>query len=137
MRAIIYRKLDESGDYTFGRRNAFVSESEAVMQAVITRLLHFKGEWWENLADGTPFFQDVAGQFFPFPENPSQVDLIFSERILGTQGVSEITTFDSRIDTQTRTYSASITITTIYEEEFQINIIGVGATLSVTLQGGE
>jgi hypothetical protein len=132
--AIIYRKLDENGDYTFGRRNAFHSETEAVAQAVLTRLLHFKGEWWENLVEGTPFFQEVAGRFFPYAEYPTQVDLIFSERILGTQGVSEITAFDSQINTQTRTYSASITIKTIYETEFSINIIG-GAALSVTLQG--
>jgi hypothetical protein len=135
--AIIYRKLDENGDYTFGQRNAFYSETEAVAQAVITRLLHFKGEWWENLTDGTPFFQEVAGHFFSYAENPSQVDLIFSERILGTQGVKEITEFDSRINTQTRTYSASITITTIYETEFQILITGEGASLNIALKGGE
>jgi len=132
---IIYRKLDENGDYTFGRRNAFVSETEAVAQAVKTRLLHFKGEWWENLSDGTPFFQEVAGRFFPRAENPSQVDLIFSERILGTQGVSEITAFDSRIDPNTRIYSASITIKTIYDTEFSMNIMGAGAGLTVALQG--
>ena len=136
MSEIIYRKLDENGDYTFGRRNAFYSDTEAVAQAVKTRLLHFKGEWWEDLTDGTPFFQEIAGHFFPFADDPSQVDLIFSERILGTQGVNEITAFDSRINTQTRTYTASITITTIYDGEFGINIIGGGAGLSVTFQGG-
>ena len=136
MSAIIYRKLDENGDYTFGRRNAFYFDTEAVAQAVITRLLHFKGEWWENLADGTPFFQEVAGHFFSFAENPSRVDLIFSERILGTQGVKEITEFDSRIDTQTRTYSASITIVTIYDTEFQILISGDGGSLNISLKGG-
>ena len=137
MDAIIYRKLDENGDYTFGRRNAFVADAEAVAQAVKTRLLHFKGEWWENILDGTPFFQEVAGQFFPSADNAAQVDLIFSERILGTRGVREITVFDSQIDPQTRTYSASITALTIYDAEFQINIIGAGAALNVTLKGGE
>jgi len=61
--------------------------------------------------------------------------LVFSERILGTQGVTEITAFDSRINPQTRTYAASITIMTIYTVPFQINIIGGGGLLAVTLQG--
>jgi|GEM_PF-256017 len=128
---MIYRKLDENGDYTFGRRNAFYSDIEAVAQAVKTRLLHFKGEWWENIYDGTPFFQEVAGQFFPAADNAAQVDLIFSERILGTQGVTEITAFDSQINPQTREYSASITIMTIYNIEFQANITGDGVNLNI------
>jgi hypothetical protein len=134
--AIIYRKLDVNGDYTFGRRDSFYSEVEAVAQAVKTRLLHFKGEWWENITDGTPFFQEVAGQFFP-TDNPAQIDLVFAERILGTQGVTEITEFDSRINPQTRTYSASITVATIYDTIFQINIFGAGVQLTIALLGGE
>lgn len=137
MSAIIYRKLDENGDYTFGRRDEFYSDVEAVAQAVKTRLLHFRGEWWENILDGTPFFQDVAGQFFASSNNAAQVDLIFAERINGTMGVVEITEFESRIDPQTRTYSASIAVRTIYDAVFQLNIIGAGGGfLDIALQGG-
>ena len=130
-----YRKLDGNGDYTFGRRNAFYSDAEAVAQAVKTRLLLLKGEWWENILDGTPFVQEVAGQFVPSGDNTAQVDLVFSERILGTRGVTEILEFDSRINPQTRTYSASVTIVTIYDFEFQINISGAGGLLAVAIQG--
>jgi hypothetical protein len=129
--------LDENGDYTFGRRDEFYSDVEAVAQAVKTRLLHFRGEWWENILDGTPFFQDVAGQFFASSNNAAQVDLIFAERINGTMGVVEITEFESRIDPQTRTYSASIAVRTIYDAVFQLNIIGAGGGfLDIALQGG-
>jgi hypothetical protein len=65
------------------------------------------------------------------------VDLVFAERILGTQGVTEITVFDSRINPQTRTYSATITVNTIYGTDFQVNIFGGGSHLAVVLQGGE
>ena len=133
---MIYRRLDENGDYTFGRRNAFVYDSEAIAQAIKTRLLHFKGEWWENILDGTPFFQEVAGQFLSSAESAEQaeqVDLIFSERILGTKGVKEITIFDSRINPQTRTYSASVSVATIHDTEFQINIIGAGVLLNIAI----
>jgi hypothetical protein len=88
VREVKYRKLDLDGDYTFGRRNEFCTDVEAVAQAVRTRLLLLKGEWWENTIDGTPFFEEVAGQFFSSIEDASQVDLVFSERITGTQGVT-------------------------------------------------
>jgi len=127
--AIIYRKLDQNGDYTFGRRNAFFSETEAVAQAVKTRLLLFKGEWWENILDGTPFFQEIAGQFFSAADRAAQIDLVFSERITGTRGVAEITVFNSEINPHTRTYSASVTIRTIYDREFQISVTGAGGGL--------
>lgn len=137
MAVIIYRKLDENGDYMFGRRDEFYSDVEAVAQAVKTRLLHFRGEWWENVLDGTPFFQDVAGQFFASINAARRVDLIFSQRINGTMGVVEITEFDSRIDPQTRTYSASVSVRTIYDAVFQLNIIGgSGGLLDITIQGG-
>ena len=84
-------------------------------------------------APGTPFFQEVLGQFLPSANNAAQIDLIFSERITGTQGVTEITAFDSRINPQTRTYTASVTVKTIYEKEFQINITGAGAVLQTAV----
>lgn len=136
MSAIRYRKLDANDDYTFGRRDLFNFNVEAVAQAVKTRLLHLRGEWWENILDGTPLFQEVMGQFFT-AESVSEIDLVFSERITGTQGVTEITEFDSRVNLQTRTYSASIRIDTIFGEQFTIDITGAGGgILDVALQGG-
>lgn len=132
-----YRALDQNDDYTFGRRNEFYTGVEAVAQAVKTRLRHLKGEWWENILDGTPLFEEVAGQFFASIDNASQVDLVFAERITGTQGVSEITAFDSELNPNTRTYSASITIKTIYGEEFKLDVSGAyGGVVSVALKGG-
>lgn len=131
-----YRKLDGNDDYTFGRRNEFYTSVEAVAQAVKTRLRLLLGEWWENTEDGTPLFQEVEGQFFSC-DNVSQVDLIFAERITGTQGVSEITEFESELNPNTRTYSASITINTIYGEAFKVDVSSaVGGIVSIALKGG-
>lgn len=117
-----YRKLDERGDYIIGRRNELYEGTEAVIQAVKTRLLLLYGEWWENPEDGTPLFEKVLGQRLRTDEPPDEVDLVFSERINGTQGVSDITSFESKIDAETRTYTADITIKTIYDTEFTITI---------------
>lgn len=117
-----YRKLDENADYTIGRRDEMYEGTEAVAQAVKTRLLLLFGEWWENRQDGTPLFEKVFGQRLRSDESPDEIDLVFSERISGTQGVSEITSFDSEIDAESRVYSADITIKTVYDTEFSVSI---------------
>lgn len=117
-----YRKLDENEDYTIGRRDEMYEGTEAVAQAVKTRLLLLFGEWWENRQDGTPLFEKVLGQRLRVDETPDEIDLVFSERISGTQGVSEITRLESKIDAESRAYTAEITIKTVYDTEFSVSI---------------
>ena len=117
-----YRRLDENEDYTIGRRDEMYVGTEAVAQAVKTRLLLLLGEWWENRQDGTPLFVKVLGQRLRVDETPDEIDLVFSERISGTQGVSEITRFESKIDAESRAYTAEITIKTVYDTEFSVSI---------------
>lgn len=128
-----YRKLDESGDYIFGRRNEMCENTEAIIQAVKTRLLLLLGEWWEDTDDGTPLFEKVLGQRLRANEQPDEIDLVFSERINGTQGVSDITSFVSEIDAERRSYTADITIKTIYDTEFTVQLTSGARTLEVTI----
>ena len=45
-----YRKLTSTGDYSFGNNmNDFVEGSEAIAQAIKTRVLLFYREWWESV----------------------------------------------------------------------------------------
>lgn len=132
-----YRMLDQNDDYTFGRRDEFYTGVEAVAQAVKTRLRLLKGEWWENTEDGTPLFEEVEGRFLMSVGDISQVDLVFAERITGTQGVAEILSFESELNPHTRTYSASVTIDTVYGEKFQVYVSGAnGGVVGVALKGG-
>lgn len=117
-----YRKLDAHGDYIIGRRDEMYEGTEAVAQAVKTRLLLLLGEWWENPSDGTPLLEKVLGQRLRADEPPDEIDLVFSERINGTQGVADITSFESKINAETRSYSADITIKTVYDTEFTITL---------------
>ncbi len=125
-----YRKLDQNDDYTFGKRDGFYLDTDAVAQAVKTRLLLLLGEWWENPEDGTPLFENILGQRFRTDETPAEPDLILSERITGTIGVAEIIDFNSRINSDMREYSANITIRTIYDTDFQLSILG-GSSLNI------
>ena len=107
-----YRALDEDGDYTLGRR-WFLTGREAVAQAIITRLYLLYGEWWEDLEDGLPLFEEILGAYGG--EDARQiVDIVIGERIRGTTDVTELLEYASVFDTQTRAYSATCTVNTPY-----------------------
>jgi len=114
-----YRKLDENGDSTFGNQS-FVNGREAVAQAILTRLRLLYGEWWENTADGLPLFEKILGAYGG--DNVREaVDLIISERIQQTQNVTQLLTYESEFDANTRLYSANCTVDTAFGE-FSLNI---------------
>jgi len=107
-----YRALDEKGDYTLGKRK-FLTGVEAVQQAILTRMKLLRSEWWEDTEDGLPLFERILGSYGG-DEVRQAVDLIISERILGTEDVAEIKHFESTFSN--REYKATCTINTIYGE---------------------
>jgi len=106
-----YRKLDADGDYTFGggRADFLVDSPEAVGQAVLTRLQLFKGEWFVDTADGTPWQTEVLGE-----HTRATYDMAIRNRILGTQGVEQIDSYDSEFEPNSRKLTITCTITTAY-----------------------
>ena len=107
-----YRTLDKDGDYTFGRKK-FLTGREAVAQAITTRLYLLHGEWWEDLKDGLPLFEEILGAY---GGNAARqiVDIIIGGRIRGTTDVKELLRYVSTFDTQTRAYEASCAVNTTY-----------------------
>lgn len=106
-----YRKLDSDGDYTLGAGGDWhVDSPEAVAQAVKTRLGLWTGEWFLDSTDGTPWNEQILGK----RTRGKNYDAAIRQRILGTQGVSEISEYSSTFDGNTRALSVSATITTIY-----------------------
>lgn len=107
---MIYRKLDENGDYTFGgNANSFVSDAQAVKQAVITRLRLLLYEWWENLEDGLPLFQKILAN-----RDVERADSLIKERIQGTQNVKNILNYQSSWDNEHRVLSISCVLNTVF-----------------------
>lgn len=106
-----YRKLDANGDYVFGHQQAdfYRDQAEAVAQAVKTRLGMTLGEWFLDVTDGTPWNTEVLGKY-----TKDQYDGAIRDRILGTEGVTEITSYASTPNTQTRTLVVTATIITQY-----------------------
>lgn len=106
-----YRKLDANDDYSFGKGKAdFLANSpETVAQAVVTRLRLWRGEWFLDKTEGTPYNPSILGK-----HTLDSYDLAIRERILGTQGVKEILEYESHLYPETRTLTVTTTIDTIY-----------------------
>ncbi|PNM24235.1 hypothetical protein A6J66_008545 [Yersinia enterocolitica] len=106
-----YRREDENGDYTFGQGdNTFLIDSpEAVAQAVKTRFELWRGQWFLDLTEGTPYIQYVLGK-----QRSDVYILAIRERILDTQGVNAILEFEANYTGETRRVTFTATIDTIY-----------------------
>lgn len=125
-----YRAQTPSGDFTFGssQKNFLIDSPSAVAQAVLTTLLLIYGEWYLDTTAGTPYLQGVMGY-----ESRDTADATIQTQILGVtaivspssvpagavpgqsvQAVTSITDYVSAIDPETRQYSASCVLNTIY-----------------------
>lgn len=81
---MLYRTLDENGDYSFGNnKQDYIGGVDAIAQAIQTKVLLFYGEWWENIGIGIPMFQSIIGQM-----NPEALKI--SSSLLITQRIQEI-----------------------------------------------
>lgn len=105
------RKQDQNGDYVFGsgQEDFYKDSPDGVAQIVQTRLLLFRGEWFLDSQEGTPYLQGVIGK------SDEQVrDDIIKQRVLNTEGVLRIVSYESNLDRENRKLSVSLTIDTIY-----------------------
>ena len=106
-----YRKLDADGDMVFGHGSAdyLKDNAEAIAQSVLTRLQLWRGEWYLNTSEGTPYMQDILGK----GTRDSAIRAL-QTRILDTDGVTSIEDF--QIIPDWRHYRFYIVINTIYGE---------------------
>ena len=106
-----YRKLTDNGDYLFGHNAADLHHDtpEGVAQAVLTRLRLLRGEWFLDVTEGTPYVPAVLGKHTHEIYDPA-----IRDRILGTQGVTGIDSYESSFDGETRRLSVSVVIDTEY-----------------------
>lgn len=106
-----YRKLDENGDYTFGRgqEDFWRDTPEAPAQAVLTRLNLWQGQWFLDTREGMTWKTQVLGNRTTRTRDPA-----VRNRVLGTQGITGILEYSSNLDRDTRAYSVVMTVDTIY-----------------------
>lgn len=106
-----YRREDDDGDYTFGQGDDtwLINSPETVAQAVKTRFLLWYGQWFLDTTEGTPWIQSVLGK-----QKPETYNLAIRQRILNTQGVNSIISFDTSLNTSSRRVVFTAKIDTIY-----------------------
>jgi len=114
MATILYRRIDTSnGQYepVWGvDQAAFNSDLQAVAQLILTRLKLNTGEWFENLLDGLPLWQQILGQ--GHGKNQAFLNLLIQQRIRKTYGVVGVSNVQSSYNSSTRSYSFSCTVKT-------------------------
>lgn len=107
------RALSATGDYTWGQggANFLVDSPAAVAQLVETTLLLWQGEWFLDVLYGTPWLQQILGQFGA----KSVVDIIIQSVILGTQPQGCVTKI---VDYSSTLSGRSLTVQAIIDTQF-------------------
>lgn len=106
-----YRREDNDGDYTFGQGDDtfLINNPECVAQAVKTRFELWRGQWFLDATEGTPYVQSVLGK-----QRSDVYILAIRERIQSTPGVNNILSFDTNNDGTNRRVTFTAFIDTIY-----------------------
>lgn len=106
-----HRKWSDGTDITFGHGQAdyWTDDPRGVAQAVVSRLRLLKEEWFLDLQEGTPYVGGVFGK-----HTKASFDPVIRARILGTEGVTAITEYESSLDPDTRALGITVTIDTEY-----------------------
>lgn len=118
-----YRRLEGvENEPVFGRgKQDFLTNVEAVGQAVITRLKFFRGEWWEDIYLGIPMWQEILGVV---GARKDVIDRVIQKEILDTTGVFNIEELSSIFNRETRAYQFYAVINTIYGKTVLTNAQG-------------
>ena len=105
------RKINADGEPAYGRgRLDYLEDSpEMVAQNVMTRLELKTGEWFLDIYEGTPYAEQILGE-----HKKDLYDMAIRKRITETPGVTQIESYSSQLDPDTRRLTVEATIDTDY-----------------------
>jgi hypothetical protein len=118
-----------SGDPIRGQsQQNFLSDLDATAQAISTTIKLLQGEWFENLANGTPLFQSILG----VANTNIGVSMILRARILSVPYVTAVQNLVINYNGATRGYSFSATVQTQFGAVTILNqpLPGIRASVS-------
>ena len=86
-----------------------VDDTVQIQQNLVIRLKFILGEWYLDITQGVPYFEDF------FIKNPNQIRIesVLKQEIINTPGVVELLAFDSSYEDTTRKYFVNFTVRTI------------------------
>ncbi len=102
--------LDDDGDLVVTTDVAFTSGIEGVAQLVRTRIQTFRGELFQDVDFGVPYWQDLLGQKFDIV----RARAAFRDIILKTPGVLGLVTYSVEFDGPTRTLHVTWSVRTLF-----------------------
>ena len=85
-----------------------VDGREQIRQAIFCNFRFFLAEWFLDLREGVPYFQEILIK----SPNLETVTAAFRETLLNTPGVQEINKFDLELDGSTRTLRFDFEVST-------------------------
>jgi len=104
-------KLDSTGDLDIENYDlVLIDELDRIRQQLQIKLRLFLGEWYLDINQGIPYFQDVL------EKNPDPVKLqsIFKAAIIGVPDVNRLLDFKLEIDGSTRELNLTFKVDTTY-----------------------
>lgn len=114
-------KMDDNNDIAI-ENNTFVltenNSDEEIRQRLLQRLRFFLNEWFLDKAEGLPYFQTI----FVKGTSPEIIEASFKDRIIGTDGVETLNTFEPiEYSAATREAKVVFDVTTINGNNLTIN----------------
>jgi len=110
MSQITYRQLGPNNDPVW---TSYLTDLDAVGQMIMTRLNLFEGEWWLDLNDGLPLWQQILA-VSGANARQDQISLLIQQRIRETPFVTEITEAKINYDGNSR----SLTFYAVVKTQF-------------------
>lgn len=103
------RLLQPDGDITT-QGVQFASGLDEIEQTIRTRLRLFLGEYFRDITDGTPWFEQILGK----GTSVDARDAAIRNRVARTEGVIRLTSYSADFDITTRKYSVTIGVLTSF-----------------------
>lgn len=102
------RRLDSATGDIITSGDQFIDGRDEIAQTIKTRLRLYLGEYFRDIADGTPWFQYILTKDGTLESK----DAIIKRRISQTSGVSQIMSYNADFDIPTRVYTIDCTVLT-------------------------
>jgi hypothetical protein len=119
---IQYLQLDPVNDPVFDP-SANLLDTDAVAQAILTRLNLFLGEWWENLLLGLPVFQSILGQLGS-QQGLAAMTLAVQQNIEGAPYVTSVASVEVKF------VNGQLSIKAVAQTQFGTAVINMAPAIS-------
>lgn len=110
------RKLENGDISTSGVQ--FLYGIDDIRQTISTRLMLWRGEYFRNRLEGTPWIERILGKGISLSSRETAIKRIISQ----TAGVKEIIAFEADFDLATRAYSVRASVITDTNELVTVNV---------------